>query len=77
MPRRATRGPNSAASSVSRGPYSRATEHDVPLILQLIKDLAEYERMSDEVVATEQGLRESLFGARPAAEVIIGYAAIS
>jgi GNAT superfamily N-acetyltransferase len=52
----------------------RATERDVPLILQLIKDLAEYERMSDEVVATEQGLRESLFGARPAAEVIIAYA---
>jgi len=52
----------------------RATERDVPLILRLIKDLAEYERMSDEVVATEQGLRESLFGARPAAEVIIAYA---
>jgi len=52
----------------------RATERDVPLILQLIKDLAEYERMSDEVVATEQGLRESLFGARPAAEVTIAYA---
>jgi GNAT superfamily N-acetyltransferase len=51
----------------------RATERDVPLILQLIKDLAEYERMSSEVVATEQGLRDSLFGARPAAEVIIGY----
>jgi GNAT superfamily N-acetyltransferase len=52
----------------------RATERDVPLILRLIKDLAEYERMSDEVVATEQGLRDSLFGARPAAEVIIAYA---
>ena len=52
----------------------RATERDVPLILRLIKDLAEYERMSSDVVATEQGLRESLFGARPAAEVIIAYA---
>ncbi len=52
----------------------RATERDVPLILRLIKALAEYERMSDEVVATEQGLRESLFGARPAAEVILAYA---
>jgi GNAT superfamily N-acetyltransferase len=52
----------------------RATEGDVPLILRLIKDLAEYERMSSDVVATEQGLRDSLFGARPAAEVIIAYA---
>ena len=52
----------------------RATERDVPLILRLIKDLAEYERMSSDVVATEQGLRDSLFGTRPAAEVIIAYA---
>jgi GNAT superfamily N-acetyltransferase len=51
-----------------------ATEHDGPLILQMIKDLAEYERMSDQVMATEAGLRETLFGARPAAEVVIAYA---
>ena len=53
---------------------ARATERDVPIILQMIRELAEYERMSDEVVATEQRLRESLFGARPDAEVIIAYA---
>ena len=52
----------------------RATERDVPLILRLIRELAEYERMSDEVVATEDGLRRTLFGPRPAAEVIVGYA---
>jgi GNAT superfamily N-acetyltransferase len=52
----------------------RATERDVPLILSLIKALAEYERMSDEVIATESGLRETLFGPRPSAEVVIGYA---
>ena len=52
----------------------RATERDVPLILRLIKDLAEYERMSNDVVATEEGLRTTLFGARPAAEVLIAYA---
>ncbi|HEY7284127.1 MAG TPA: hypothetical protein VH497_01700, partial [Vicinamibacterales bacterium] len=52
----------------------RATERDVPLILQMIRDLAEYERMSDQVVATETGLREVLFGARPQAEVLIAYA---
>jgi len=52
-----------------------ATERDVPLILQMIKGLAEYERLSDQVIATEDVLRESLFGANPAAEVVIGYAA--
>ena len=51
-----------------------ATSRDVPLILRLIRELAEYERMSDQVVATEEGLRETLFGARPSAEVLIGYA---
>ncbi len=51
----------------------RATEADVPLILALIKDLAAYERLSDAVVATEDVLRESLFGTRPYAEVILGY----
>jgi GNAT superfamily N-acetyltransferase len=52
----------------------RATERDIPTILQMIRDLAEYERMSDEVVATPEGVRESLFGDRPEAEVIIAYA---
>jgi GNAT superfamily N-acetyltransferase len=52
----------------------RATERDVLLILRLIKALAEYERMSDEVVATEDGLRRTLFGPLPAAEVVIAYA---
>ena len=51
-----------------------ATERDAPLILQMIKDLAEYERMADQVKATEASVRETLFGARPAAEVVIGYA---
>jgi GNAT superfamily N-acetyltransferase len=52
----------------------RADARDVPLILRLIKALAEYERMSDEVIATEDSLRETLFGARPSAEVVIAYA---
>jgi GNAT superfamily N-acetyltransferase len=51
----------------------RATERDVPLILKLIKDLAEYEKLTHAVVATEAMLRESLFERR-AAEAIIGYA---
>lgn len=48
-----------------------ATEEDVPLILSLIRELAEYERLSSEVVATEDGLRESLFGKRRFAEVLV------
>ena len=46
----------------------------MPAILSLIKGLAQYERLSHEVVATEKSLRESLFGARRLAEVVIGYA---
>jgi len=52
----------------------RATEKDVPLILELIKGLSVYEKLAHEVTATEAGLRESLFGPRPAADVIIAYA---
>jgi GNAT superfamily N-acetyltransferase len=52
----------------------RATEKDVPLILSLIKGLSEYEKLAHEVTATEDGLRETLFGVRPAADVIIAYA---
>lgn len=50
-----------------------ATERDLPLILRLIRNLAEYEQLADAVVATEQTLRDSLFVKR-AAEVVIGYA---
>lgn len=48
-----------------------ATEADVPLILRFIRELAEYERLLHEVVATEERLRETLFGPRRAAEVVI------
>jgi GNAT superfamily N-acetyltransferase len=50
-----------------------AAEDDVPLVLSLIKELAEYERLSHEVVATEEALRDSLFGERPVAEALLGY----
>ena len=50
-----------------------AEVEDTPLILSLIKGLAEYEKLAHEVVATEEMLRETLFGARPAAEVALGY----
>jgi len=47
------------------------TETDLPVILNLIRDLAEYEREPDAVVATETGLREVLFGPKRAAEVLL------
>ena len=50
-----------------------ATESEVPVIFSFIKKLAAYERLSSEVVATEQLLRETLFGERRTAEVAIGY----
>jgi GNAT superfamily N-acetyltransferase len=50
----------------------QATEDDLPLILTLIKDLAEYEKLLHAVTATEEILRESLFRKR-AAEVVLGF----
>jgi GNAT superfamily N-acetyltransferase len=48
-----------------------ATERDVPVILELIKGLADYERLSHLVTATEDQLRRTLFGPRPAAQVLL------
>jgi GNAT superfamily N-acetyltransferase len=48
-----------------------ANESDVALILQFIRDLAEYEKLAHVVVATEEQLRSTLFGSSPAAEVIL------
>lgn len=48
-----------------------ATAADVPQILAFIRGLAEYERLLHEVVATEDGLRQALFGPRPYAEVVL------
>ena len=44
----------------------------MPTILSLIRALAEYERAPNDVVATEEQLRSVLFGAHPAAEVLLG-----
>jgi GNAT superfamily N-acetyltransferase len=52
-----------------------ATEADTAQILQFIRELARYERLEHEAVATEAQLRETLFGARPYAEVLIASAA--
>jgi GNAT superfamily N-acetyltransferase len=51
-----------------------ATERDVPVIRQMIAGLAEYEKLAHACVVTDEKLRESLFGPRPDAEVVIAYA---
>ncbi len=48
-----------------------ATRAEVPLILQLIRELADYERAPDDAVATEAQLDKVLFGENPSAEVIL------
>ena len=50
-----------------------ATPADIPVILDCIRALAEYERLAHECIATEELLNESLFGARPAAEVVLAF----
>ena len=49
-----------------------AQPDDVALILALIGELAEYEKLSDQVIAAPEQLAEHLFGPRPYAEVLIG-----
>ena len=49
-----------------------ATIEDIPTILALIRELAEYEKLLDTMRATEESLRRDLFGPRPFAEVLMG-----
>lgn len=51
-----------------------ATAADVPTILHLIRALADYEKLSHEVVATEASLQAALFGSTPGAECLIARA---
>ena len=48
-----------------------ATSADVPVILGFIRALAEYERLLDEVTATEETLKATLFGLTPHAEIVL------
>jgi GNAT superfamily N-acetyltransferase len=50
-----------------------ALVEDVPIIMELIRDLATYERAPQEVTATEEQLREVLFGHRRSAEVLLAF----
>lgn len=61
----------SFATSVPGLIFRFGTEADVPLVLQFIRDLAEYEKLAHAVIATEELLQASLFGARRHAEVVL------
>ena len=50
-----------------------ATVRDVPAIFEMIRALAEYERLAHAVSTSEDALREVLFGPSPAAEVVLGF----
>jgi GNAT superfamily N-acetyltransferase len=50
-----------------------ATKEDVGTILDFIKSLAEYEKLSDDVIATEELLSSTLFGKKKVAEVLIAF----
>ena len=49
-----------------------ATPRDVPLLLTFLNELATYEKLAHEVVATERDMHAALFGERPVVEAVIG-----
>ncbi len=53
----------------------QATRADVPLVLAFVKELADYERLTHLVVATEKIIAEELFGPKSHTEVLLGYSA--
>jgi GNAT superfamily N-acetyltransferase len=70
-PEPGTRNPEPGTVRITVHP---ATENDVPLILALIKELADYEGLSGEVVATEAGLAAALFGDSARVRALVAYA---
>ncbi len=58
-------------------PYSvriePATERDIPLILEFVRGLAEYEKHLDRLETTEERIRKTIFSAEPAARVVFAY----
>ena len=74
--------PTGTIGSVRTITIQPAQPTDLPLLLQLIRQLAEYERRLEQVVATEADLERALFGERPVAEAalarqgerVVGYA---
>jgi len=60
------------ATSIPDFTIRSTSADDCELILGFIQELADYEKLSHEVVATKETLAETLFGDRPYAEVLIG-----
>lgn len=60
-------------ASIEKFSIRAGTPSDTPLILQFIRDLAEYEGIADRVTATEEGLEETLFGDAPPAETALAF----
>ena len=60
------------STTVSNFMIRPAAENDAATIFSLIKELADYEQLTHEVVATENDIRRSLFGEHPFAEALIG-----
>ncbi len=60
-------------TSIPNFRIEETSPQDVPLILAFVKELAEYERLSESVKVTEEDLREALFGERPIIFAVIGY----
>lgn len=61
------------SESLTRVTIVPATPEDVPAILSMIYELAEFERLVHTVKATEDQLHEHLFGSRPYAEVLLAF----
>ena len=64
--------PQTTATTTEGFVIRKAEAQDTPLVLDFISQLAIYEKMIDDVVATEENLREWLFGETPFAHVVIG-----
>jgi len=61
------------STNIENFEIKKAIPQDVPLVLSLIKEIAEYENLSNEVIATEETLMTSLFGPGANTEVLIAY----
>lgn len=60
--------------NVAQGTLIReVTQDDIPALLRLIRELAEYEKLTDILVATEDMYREALFGEKPVAEALMAF----
>ena len=63
--------PETKSRHMNRTLLRHARVEDVDLVLELIRGLADFENLSHQVQATREQLQETLFGAKPAAEVVL------